>query len=240
MDEPQRLIEDPQAPDALRELLGNAQEPLFATDATHRILNGVDSKVAASGRTSWAAKTVGGLIAAGAIAAGALWLLGDGGRKAPSAAQPPAVEPVEPVPGKAGGAAPEAKRQVQPPAAEAGPLQTPPAQAVLEEPAEPTPPNRVTKEAPSPAAEAKLLLDARRSLRDDPARALELANKHRREFKRGPLAEEREYLAIQALVALGRQREAQKRASKFVSSFPSSPHRKTVEKTANSVGESEP
>ncbi|MBX7192609.1 MAG: hypothetical protein K1X94_11155 [Sandaracinaceae bacterium] len=67
-----------------------------------------------------------------------------------------------------------------------------------------------------PAAEHALLMEARRALASDPARALELAESHRAQYPRGLLAQEREMIAIDALEALGRASAARARAGEFI------------------------
>jgi hypothetical protein len=62
-----------------------------------------------------------------------------------------------------------------------------------------------------------------RTLRDaDPAQALALAAEGSRRFPAGYFAQEREAIAIAALVRLGRQTEARARAGAFLSSYPRS------------------
>jgi hypothetical protein len=55
-----------------------------------------------------------------------------------------------------------------------------------------------------------------------PSRALESLEAHRREFPRGQLAAEREFLAVQALVQMNRGGEAKERAEDLAYRFPSS------------------
>lgn len=88
----------------------------------------------------------------------------------------------------------------------------------------------VSKPAPGIGAEAselareRALLDqARRSAaQGDAAAALEVAERHRARFPSGRLAEEREALAIRALVASGRSEEARERAQAFRAAYPNS------------------
>jgi hypothetical protein len=65
---------------------------------------------------------------------------------------------------------------------------------------------------------------ARRVLEATPARAYALTDEHRRHYPRGLLSEERELLAIEALLALGRRPEAEGRAAQFSRRFPGSMH----------------
>jgi hypothetical protein len=97
-------------------------------------------------------------------------------------------------------------------------------------PAEP----RVAAPAPAPApvetvsandmlAREVPLIDAGRSeLATSPSRALATLETHRREFPRGQLAAEREFLAVQALVQMNRIEDAKKRASELATRFPTS------------------
>ena len=56
----------------------------------------------------------------------------------------------------------------------------------------------------------------------EPARALEQVRQHGREFPNGILSEEREAIAINALVALGYDEQASKRAASFRTRYPNS------------------
>ncbi len=153
-------------------------------------------------------------VGAGLVAGGvcALWLAG----RAPSRVQPEAgVERAIPA------------MAVEEPAP-AAPL---PAGAIaVEAPASPTTPaTPAASSSPRPAragvaSEAALIEAARAVVRRDPARALTLTETHRRSFPSGELAPEREVLAIDALVRLGRREEATARASAFRAAHPRSIH----------------
>jgi hypothetical protein len=96
-----------------------------------------------------------------------------------------------------------------------------------------TPPAGATSPAPlegaAPAVtEIELLRDARLALRQSPGRALELTEAHARAFPRGKLSQERELIAISALVAVGRRTAALSRASRFNEAFPESPYRRQI------------
>jgi hypothetical protein len=86
------------------------------------------------------------------------------------------------------------------------------------------PADPVEPTASDPLAELALLRRARAALRSDPAGALQLTERHRREHGRGLLAEERELLATEALMNLGRTDEARARARAFERDYPSSAH----------------
>jgi hypothetical protein len=83
--------------------------------------------------------------------------------------------------------------------------------------------------APNPVAELALLERARRILAADPARTLALTDEHRRSFRPGLFAEERELLAIEALVKLKQQAGAAQRARAFSRSHPNSVHARRLQ-----------
>jgi hypothetical protein len=66
-------------------------------------------------------------------------------------------------------------------------------------------------------------------VRSNPARALELAERHRAAYPRGTFAQERELLAIEALRGLGRGELAAARAASFRARFPGSAHRRQLD-----------
>ena len=86
-----------------------------------------------------------------------------------------------------------------------------------------------TAVATTSADEYRLLRAARQALADHPARALDLADEHTHRFAHGMLAQEREAIAVEALVQLGREGQAKTRAQAFFVSYPSSPYRSRVE-----------
>jgi hypothetical protein len=75
-----------------------------------------------------------------------------------------------------------------------------------------------------PLDELTLLVRARRVLDLDPQRAYALTEQHRQSHRRGVLSEERELLAIEALLALGQRPAAEARARQFARRFPDSVH----------------
>jgi hypothetical protein len=78
-------------------------------------------------------------------------------------------------------------------------------------------------------SEISLLQAAKAALHDDPATALALSDRHAARFAGGALAQEREVIAIEALLALGRGDEARDRGARFVRDFPHSAHRLRIE-----------
>jgi hypothetical protein len=87
-----------------------------------------------------------------------------------------------------------------------------------------TPAARSTGAQSDPVAELALLERAQHVLRSDPSAALALAEQHRAQFARGTLAQEREVLAVEALLRLGRRAAAEKRARAFAQRYPESSH----------------
>ena len=79
-------------------------------------------------------------------------------------------------------------------------------------------------DAPDPAADERVLLDLARSAieREDGARALAATQEHARKYPRGALVQEREAIAVRALVLLDRRDEARARVDRFRGRFPDS------------------
>lgn len=71
-------------------------------------------------------------------------------------------------------------------------------------------------------SELALLKEARSALAADPAQAFALTERCRAQYPSGDLAQEREYIAISALVRMGRSSEAASRAALFRMHYPSS------------------
>ena len=77
-------------------------------------------------------------------------------------------------------------------------------------------------EDPGLADEARVLESARSALASNPAQALEIANRHQRLYPAGQLSAEREFIAIDALLRLGRRDEAERRAAPRLAQAPGS------------------
>ncbi len=86
-------------------------------------------------------------------------------------------------------------------------------------------------------SEASFLRRTRAALADDPALALRMTDEHASRYRQGVLAQEREVIAIDALVRIGRRDEARARASAFRVRYPSSAHASRVDAL---VGKGEP
>lgn len=75
----------------------------------------------------------------------------------------------------------------------------------------------------------KLLEKAQDALRTRPAEALTITNEHAQRFPSSAFAQEREVIAIEALVKTGRKAEAKKRVERFKARFPGSGHTRRLD-----------
>ena len=80
-----------------------------------------------------------------------------------------------------------------------------------------------------PKAEVQLLERAQDALRSRPEEALALCNDHKKRFPSGMLVQEREVIAIEALVKTARKDEARAQADRFKKRFPGSSHIRRLE-----------
>ena len=101
----------------------------------------------------------------------------------------------------------------------------------LEPPGSVTPPSAVPAPAlqPSERPELSLLRQAQEAVATAPARALSLCATHAERFGGGVLGQEREVIAIDALLRLGRVTEARQRAERFRVTFPGSAHTRRID-----------
>ena len=93
-----------------------------------------------------------------------------------------------------------------------------------------------TKPADGNDTEISLLEAAQDRLASSPALALAYAERHAQRYPRGALSQEREVIAIEALLRLHRTREAGQRAERFYRDFPDSAHRARIEALVNEGG----
>jgi hypothetical protein len=84
--------------------------------------------------------------------------------------------------------------------------------------------------------EIQLLQRAQDALGSSPSKALDLVNRHVTRFPRATLGQEREVIAIDALVRLGRVGEARTRAAAFAAQFPTSAHLRRLATIIPSTG----
>ncbi len=101
----------------------------------------------------------------------------------------------------------------------------------------PAPASSVRGVASSSLSAERAVLDSARAAlaTGDSAKSLSLLEDHQRRFPRGQLGEEREALAIQALVTLGRYDEARARAARFRAAVPNSLFSPAVEASLSSI-----
>jgi outer membrane biosynthesis protein TonB len=180
------------APDELRAALADAKEELPSPDALARIQAGALAKAATAIKLSFLLKSLLGLSLVGAVA---LQLRPDP-PPAPVPVPAPAPAPV-PVPAPA------------------------PAPAPVPVPVPVPAPAPAPVPAPIPA-ELELLEAAQAALTRDPKETLRLARLSAKHHPSGEFVPEREALAIQALVALGRRAEARERFERLRASHPGS------------------
>jgi hypothetical protein len=210
-DDPGRLTETESG--ALGDLLRGARRDSIDADAIARIQRGLTAAgivaaatSAASDASALAKSTSGGLFAtAGAKIGIAVLALGVAGGAALLASRHPASSvPLVAVTGAAPSIAfsPPTEIATEIPSAAPEPLAAPPPESkkIPTKAALASPPTSTTPLASSPpsANEGALLLQARRVLVSDPARALALVQEHANEFPRSQLAPERDRIAAEA------------------------------------------
>jgi hypothetical protein len=257
IDDPRRLFESDDAPAELRGLLQRAYADTTSDAAADQLVRAVERRVRmqapASGdgtRVSWAARHATRLFLAAAlvgVGAGVAYWAGNsngtGARPVPTPGAVLSEQPRQPV-------TPSALQAMTATNTEEAPI-APRPPAVANVPAPPHPhtsgPVRAGRTISSlpetdtavfgggsvgatSADEYRLLRAARQSLSDRPARALELTDEHAHRFANGMLTQEREAIAVEALVKLGREGSARTRAQAFFVSYPSSPYRHRVER----------
>ena len=201
------------APPELRALFVGAQKP-EALPPT------VDARLAAQISTlgvlpaSSLVKLMPWLVGSGAmVLAGAVTLVAQ--RRAPA----PGAVPSQPTmiaapPPAAPDPAPAPRPESETPAQTKSP---PPASATHGAPAEAS-----SASEDALAGEAKLLNQAHDVMATDPRKALAIAGEHAKRYPHGQLAAERELILVQALVKLGRAREAEARGRALRKSTPNS------------------
>ncbi|WP_433926452.1 hypothetical protein AB3662_26385 [Sorangium cellulosum] len=145
---------------------------------------------------------------------------GRGAPREPSSATAPRDE----LPPRASAGTPRDEQAAIPspgaPSGGARPSASPPSSGAAEEAA------GATEEAET---EVQLLHRAQDALATDAGSALALTTEHARRFPAGALGQEREIIAIRALLALGRAAEARARAASLLERFPGSAYRGRLE-----------
>ncbi len=228
-DEPRRLGDDPQLRDAFAAARADLPEPERMARIEGLLLAKAAALAAAGSAGAAGAAGVSGAGASSAgvaVKAGLLWKVGvglallvavSGGATVVVLSRPAPATPVglvptaAPQPSASGGAEPDLGLVARAsPSATAAPARTLGATASASAPSAPKPP------------EMELLDAAQRALATRPAEALAKCDELARTYPRGMMVEERERIAIEALVSLGRRAEAERRAAAFHKAFPRS------------------
>ncbi len=98
----------------------------------------------------------------------------------------------------------------------------------------PKPPSEAAYGEPTLLDEARTLEQARAAVQTNPAKALELVTDHQRYYPAGQLTAERELIAIEALLRLGRREEAMRRAAPSLARAPGSLYAKRLRRLLGS------
>jgi len=215
-------------PDDLRDLFRVAKRPEPLTPDAEAALSARVAAISVA-RASLIAKRLPFLLGATLVGAGVFGVRAFGPKSERSTAHEPALK------------APAAS-----PSAVAVPLPT--LRDFTEAPlasSEPPAPVRARVRVPAPTAaapsasnagedalsgEAQLLNEAHRALASNPDQALAIAREHARRYPRGQLAAERELILVQALVKLGRVREAEARGRELRKTAPKSIYEERLDK----------
>jgi len=114
-----------------------------------------------------------------------------------------------------------------PPPAPATPA--PAAASAAPEPSTAAAPIATEPDLPVAESESAILQRAQDALSGSPARALAITDQHLARYPGGELAQEREVIAVSALLGMGRGAEARARAERFLAAYPTSGHRRRLE-----------
>jgi type IV secretory pathway VirB10-like protein len=175
-------------------------------------------KAAGSG-SAW--KIGAALVGAGALASGALYFAGDPQERSVAPAPPSVVAtPAPPTTGSTAESMASPARTSPPPTAA-------PSASSPQPPTSPT--GGRTAEPAAPASEMELLAQAQGALASDPAKALRHCAEHATRFPAGSFSQEREVIAIDALVRLGKKEEARARAERFRTAHPRSAYLRRID-----------
>jgi hypothetical protein len=243
MTEPKRLLATA-ADSTLTRALREARAQVGTPERMRALRSALDARLAAPSANAAAGSEVAGagiagakawlvLAAALAVLAGAYQRYSAAPRRAATAASPlqshaPPIAPAVVSP-------PTEVVQLSPHAAvgtEAGDSASTAPVGVHHAPPKPTAAKRPSASAAAsdPAAEVALISRAQQALAHDPQAALAALVEHQRRFASGVLAEEREALRFDALVALDRADDARACARAFVARFTNSPQRLRLQK----------
>jgi hypothetical protein len=254
LEEPRRLLENDGAPAGLRALLQRAHEDVPASATVDLLVRAAEQRVRVPPpkmgmRRMWAAHgsrhAAKFLVAAAIVGAGAGAWYWAGGQSSKTGTMPEVRAAIPETPSLQEPARPAPPSPVTPPAVAADTVRAAPSGQVRSRVRRPvrTSEGPVASETettvslstsidtPTRASteEYRLLRSARQALVQNPALALRLTDEHARRYQHGMLAQEREAIAVEALVHLGRDGQARDRAHVFLAAYPSSPYRGRVE-----------
>lgn len=228
MSTPRRWVDDPDADEALREVLRGTPSARPLDQLTRRRLGAKVARFSAvpAAAAGWlfvksAAAALGVVLGAGTIAVSTGIIHVSPHREIQRAAPLSVQRLPAPAPAPAAEARPE-------PAAEEMNLVPQPSPAV--NPAPPLPVAPLGSAAGSLSAEAALLERARREIHSAPALSLSVAAEHAQRFPRGQLTSERALIQIEALHRLGRDGEARRLASGLLAGPSAGLYRERVER----------
>jgi hypothetical protein len=234
---PPRLLDDPSAAPSMRAALRGALRDR-PTDAQHLAIGAALAKTladlpppapaggggggaggapAAAGGASAKALAIGGLATAALVGAAVVGLR----------SSPPPPPP----------AAPSSNTTVTAPAVPTSATAAPVVEPVFDVsslPSAPPAPSVVrptASVAPIPTTappEMTLLREAQENVGSSPATTLARCDEHARAYPKGSMAQEREVLAIDALLRLGRRAEAEQRAARFEATYPGSAYSRRI------------
>lgn len=250
MSDPTRLFEDPGASPALKELLGSARDDgpsaadlarlasklgplLVATAPATAAAAAASSSAAPAGAVATGTQVAAGvsLVKVAVIAAVGGTIIAGGAFQAGRSYEaahppPPKVEKVAAAPVEAPPVVvepvvePEPAPVAEPPAPAPEPEQPKAVKATARVPAKASAPP-----APQTLSEVELLEKAMAAMRaGDAKEALALTARHETQFGSGALVQEREMLAIEALLKSGRAGDARLKAQAFRQKYPTSSH----------------
>ena len=262
MSDPTRLVDDPNAPDGLRDALALARKaaspPLDVSVGARRLEDAIKN-LPPSPAPAWGGSLATGLWAGGTLVVGlsiALLVRGALHSAPPSAPtqqpasptitalRPPAPAPAPTIAAPAPEVTPAPAPEVTPTITRAEPPRTPrrarPTLAPTPE-ASPAPvvtPPTTPSEEPPPVdtlrAQITHLARTRAALARDPSESLRLAEQGLRDYRGGVFDEELEALSVLSLARLGRQDEARTRGTRFLTQHPRSPFRARIEEALGS------
>lgn len=232
---PRRLVGDPDAPAVLRDLLVRARDDVpsptaLGAVATHLSVSAAQAAsasapVAMAGTATWLGvpgKVLLSTVLMGAVVGGSLYLTRtQSPRPTTSLALAPTQGPSRQATHLDTDVPPTARARKRQPKR--------PRAASQQNPAEVKPPPPKNAVASVDLQEVRLIDAARRILVSDATAALSLLQQHRERFPQGALTEEREVLAVESLLGLGRRDEARVRATAFLADFPTSVQRRRLE-----------